>query len=450
MKKSPQKLGFETLQLHGGHKPDAATGARVVPIYQTTSYCFRDAAHAARLFGLEEPGYIYSRIMNPTTEVLENRVALLEGGLGAVAYASGQAACAAAILNICHAGGEIVAASDLYGGTITLIHCTLRNFGIKARFVDARDPTNFRRAITRRTRLVCVETMGNPGLDVPDLAAIAEVAHAAGVPFAVDNTFASPYLCRPIEHGADLVLHSLTKYIGGHGTSIGGILVDSGRFDWGASGKFPMLTEPDPSYHGLSYAAAFGPAAFLTKARVNILRDVGACLSPFNAFLFIQGLETLSLRMERHSSNALRIAGWLEGHPCVAWVRYPGLPSHPTHALAERYLPRGCGGMVAFGIRGGTRAGERFINAVRLCSHLANVGDAKTLVIHPASTTHHQLSPQQQLACGVTPDLVRLSVGLETAEDIMADLDRALRASQRAEGKRQNAKCKVQGATGRG
>jgi len=418
--------GFETLQLHGGQTPDPTTGSRAVPIHQTTSYCFRDTEHAARLFALEEPGYIYTRIMNPTTEVLENRVALLEGGAAALAFASGQAACTAAVLNIANAGHEVVAANNLYGGTVTLLDSTLRRCGICTIFVDPSDAGNVRAAITERTRLVLVETIGNPGLDVPDLAAIAEVAHAAGVPLMVDNTFASPYLCRPIEHGANLVMHSLTKYIGGHGTSIGGILVDGGKFPWG-NGKFPMLTEPDASYHGLRYGEHFGPAAFIAKARVNMLRDFGGCLSPFNAFLFLLGLETLSLRMERHSANALAVATWLEAHPNVTWVRYPGLPSHPSHERARRFLPRGCGGMIGFGIKGGLEAGKRFINSVKLCSHLANIGDAKTLVIHPASTTHQQLTAEQQLACGVTPDLIRLSVGIETVDDILADLDQALR-----------------------
>ena len=436
MAKKQQAPGFETLQLHGGQKPDPATGSRAVPIYQTTSFCFRDTEHAARLFALEEPGYIYTRIMNPTTEVLENRLALLEGGVGALAFASGQAACTAAILNIAYQGSEILAASDLYGGTITLMDCTLRRHGVNTVFVDSSDPANFRKAITEKTRLVFVETIGNPGLDVPDFHAIARIAHAAGVPLMVDNTFASPYLCRPIEHGADPVMHSLTKYIGGHGTSIGGILVDSGRFDWAASGRFPMLVEPDPSYHGLSYTKAFGPAAFIAKARVNMLRDFGGCLSPFNAFLILQGLETLSLRMEQHSANALRIARWLEKHPNVTWVKYPGLASHPSYRKARRYLPKGCGGMTGFGIKGGREAGKRFINAVRLCSHLANVGDAKTLVIHPASTTHSQLSDEQQLAGGVTPDFVRLSVGIESVDDITADLDQALRASRTPRGKK--------------
>jgi len=421
-------LGFETLQLHGGQVPDPATGARAVPIYQTTSYCFRDTEHAARLFNLEEPGFIYTRIMNPTTDVLEQRVALLEGGIGALAFASGQAACTAGILNICYAGSELVAATTLYGGTVTLLDCTLRRYGVNTVFVDPSDPENFRKAITDRTRLVFVETIGNPGLNVPDLRAIADVAHAAGVPLLVDNTFATPYLCRPIEHGADLVMHSLTKYIGGHGNSIGGILVDGGKFDWARErGKFPMLTEPDPSYHGLSFTKSFGPGAYIAKARVNMLRDLGGCLSPFNSFLFLLGLETLSLRMERHSSNALAIAKWLESHPCVSSVCYPGLPSHPSYALAKRYLPRGCGGMMGFGIRGGLEAGTRFINSVKLCSHLANMGDAKSLVIHPASTTHRQLTEEQQRACGVTPDFIRFSVGIETVDDIIADLDQALR-----------------------
>ncbi|MFW6107212.1 MAG: O-acetylhomoserine aminocarboxypropyltransferase/cysteine synthase family protein [bacterium] len=428
MARDRSPFGFETRQLHAGQEPDPATGSRAVPIHQTTSYCFRDTEHAARLFALEEQGFIYTRIMNPTTDVLEKRVASLEGGVAALAFASGQAACTAGILNIVPAGFEVVAASTLYGGTVTLLDHTLRRLGVDTRFVDPCEPENFRRAITERTRLVLVETIGNPELNVPDLAAIAEVAHQAAVPLMVDNTFASPYLCRPIEHGADLVMHSLTKYMGGHGTSIGGVLVDGGGFDWAASGKFPMLVEPDPSYHGLRYTETFGEAAYAVKARVNILRDTGGALSPFNAFLFLQGLETLSLRMERHSTNALAVARWLEQHSRVAWVKYPGLPSHPSHELAGRYLPRGCGGMVAFGIEGGLEAGKKFIESLRLCSHLANIGDAKTLVIHPASTTHQQLTEAQQRACGITPDFIRLSVGLETVEDIVADLDQALAA----------------------
>jgi len=420
--------GFETVQLHGGHDLDAGTRSRAVPIHQTTSYCFRDTAHAAALFALEEPGYIYTRIMNPTTDVLEKRVAQLEGGVGALAFASGSAAITAGILNIVYAGEEIVAASTLYGGTVTLLDHTLPHYGITTTFVDPDDPENFRKAITDKTRLLFVETIGNPGLNVADLAAVAEIAHNAGLPLMVDNTFASPYLCRPFEHGADIVAHSMTKYIGGHGTSIGGILVDSGTFDWAGSGKFPMLTEPDPSYHGLKYVEAVGELAYIIKARTNLLRDTGAALSPFNAFLFLQGVETLSLRMERHSSNGQAVAEFLEQHPNVTWVAYPGLPSHPTHGLAEKYLPRGAGGMLGFGIKGGMEAGKRFIDACTLCSHLANVGDAKTLVIHPASTTHQQLTEEQQAACGITPDFVRLSVGIESLDDIVADLDHALRA----------------------
>jgi len=401
---------FETLQLHGGQVPDPTTGSRAVPIYQTTSYCFRDTAHAARLFALEEEGFIYTRIMNPTTDVLEKRIALLEGGVAALAFSSGQAACTVGVLNIVpqgHAactvgvlnivpqGHQVVAASTLYGGTVTLMDVTLRRLGVETIFVDPADPANFKKAITEKTRLLFVETIGNPELNVPDIAAVAEVAHQAGVPLMVDNTFATPYLCRPLEHGADIVMHSLTKYIGGHGTCIGGIVVDGGKFDW-ANGKFPMLTEPDPSYHGLRYVEAFGPAAYIAKARVNLLRDLGGCISPFNAFLILQGCETLSLRMERHSANALAVATWLEDHPLATWVKYPGLPSHPSHELARRYLPRGCGGMIGFGIKGGLEAGKKFIEATRLCSHLANIGDAKTLVIHPASTTHQQLTEEQQ------------------------------------------------------
>ncbi len=421
--------GFETLQLHGGQEPDPATGSRAVPIYQTTSYCFRDTEHAAALFALEEPGFIYTRIMNPTADVLEQRIALLEGGVGALAFASGQAACTAGMLNICYAGFEIVAASTLYGGTVTLLDHTLGHYGVKTRFVDPADPENFRKAINDRTRLLFLETLGNPEINVPDLAAIADIAHEAGIPLMVDNTFATPYLCRPFEHGADIVMHSLTKFMGGHGTSIGGVLVDSGQFDWAAhADKFPMLTGPDPTYHGLVYTEAVGELAYIIKARTNLLRDLGGCMSPFNAFLFLQGIETLSLRMERHCANAQTIAEWLEQHPNVTWVKYPGLPSHPSYELAQKYLPRGCGSIMGFGIKGGLEAGKRLINSVKLCSHLANVGDAKTLIIHPASTTHAQLSEEQHLAAGITPDFVRISVGIETTDDIIADLDQALRA----------------------
>ena len=423
------RRGFETLQLHGGQEPDAATGARVTPIYQTTSYCFRDTDHAAALFALEEPGYIYTRIMNPTTDVLEQRVAALEGGVGALAFASGMAAITGGILNICYAGSEIVAAATLYGGTVTLLSHTLPHYGVRTVFVDPSDPESFRAGITEKTRLVLIETLGNPEINVPDLTAIAAIAHEAGVPLMVDNTFATPYLCRPIEHGADIVVHSLTKFMGGHGTSIGGILVDSGTFPWAEQAdKFPMLCEPDASYHGLVYTEAVAELAYIIKARTNILRDVGGCMSPFNAFLLLQGIETLSLRMERHCANAQAIAEWLEEHPCVSWVKYPGLPSHPSHALARRYLPRGCGSIMGFGVKGGKEAGRKLIESVKLCSHLANVGDAKTLIIHPPTTTHQQLTDEQQRAAGITPDFVRLSVGIETVEDIMADLDQALRA----------------------
>lgn len=420
-----EKYRFATLAVHAGQKPDPATGARAVPIYQTTSYIFRDADHAAALFALEEEGHIYTRISNPTTDVFEQRVAALEGGVGALATASGQAAILLAVLNIAGAGQEIVSSTSLYGGTYNLFNVTLPKLGIRVRFVDAADPESFRRAITDKTRALYVETIGNPKLDVPDLEAIAAIAHEAGIPLIVDNTFATPYLCRPFEHGADIVVHSATKFIGGHGTSIGGIIVDSGRFDW-RNGKFPELVEPDPSYHGVSYVETFGPAAYIVKARTQLLRDLGPALSPFNAFLFLQGLETLHLRMERHSSNALQIARWLKEHPRVAWVSYPGLPEHPSFGLAQKYLPRGAGAILTFGIKGGKEAGRRFINNLKLFSLLANVGDAKSLVIHPASTTHQQLTVEEQLASGVTEDLVRLSIGLEDPEDLMADLDQAL------------------------
>ncbi|TDA65636.1 MAG: homocysteine synthase [Clostridia bacterium] len=416
---------FNTLAVHGGQKPDPVTGARAVPIYQTTSYVFNDPDHAARLFALEEAGNIYTRMMNPTTAVFEDRVAALDGGVGALATASGQAAITLAILNIASAGQEIVSATSLYGGTYNLFSATLPKMGIRVKFVDPGDPDAFRRAITDSTRALYVETIGNPKLDVPDLEAIAAVAHEAGIPLIVDNTFATPYLCRPLAHGTDIVVHSATKFIGGHGTSIGGIIVDGGNFDW-ANGKFPGLTEPDPSYHGVSYTASFGRAAYIFKARVQLLRDLGPCLSPVNAFLFLQGLETLHLRMPRHSENALAVARFLREHPRVTWVNYPGLPDHPSYGLAQKYLPQGCGAVLTFGIQGGKEAGRQFITRLQLFSLLANVGDAKSLVIHPASTTHQQLSPEEQTATGVTEDMVRLSVGLEDVADIIADLDQAL------------------------
>jgi len=425
---SDQTFRTETLALHAGQQPDPATNARAVPIYATTSYVFDDAAHAARLFALEQFGNIYTRIMNPTTGVFEERVAALEGGVGAVGLASGQAAETLAILNIARAGDNIVSSASLYGGTYNLFAYTLPKLGITTRFVDGSDPANFAACIDERTRALYLETIGNPRLDIPDLDAIAAVAHANGIPLIVDNTFA-PLLSRPIEHGADIVVHSATKWIGGHGTSIGGVVVDGGRFDWAASGHFPELVEPDPSYHGVSYTGAFGPAAYILKLRVQLLRDLGPALSPFNSFLFLQGLETLPLRITRHSENALAVARWLEAHPAVAWVNYPGLPSHPSHGLAQRYLSGGFGGIITFGVRGGVEAGRRLIDSVRLFSLLANVGDAKSLIIHPASTTHQQLSPEDQVASGVTPDLIRISVGLEHVDDLIADLDQALAAA---------------------
>lgn len=426
MSTDQRAFGFHTLAIHGGYSPDPTTGASAVPIYQSTSFVFKDTYHAARLFALEEPGYIYTRIMNPTTEVFERRLALLEGGIGALATASGQAAETLAILNIAGAGDDIVASSSLYGGTYTLFDRTLPRFGIKTHFVDPADPQNFARAIGPRTKAVYVETIGNPKLDVPDLRAIADVAHAAGIPLIVDNTFATPYLCRPFEHGADIVIHSTTKFIGGHGTTIGGAIVDSGKFDWAASGRFPELVKGDPAYHGLSFTASFGAAAYIVKARVSMLRDLGPCQSPFNSWLFLQGLETLPLRMERHCQNALAVAKFLEQHPKVAWVSYPGLPSHPSYPLAQRYLPRGAGAIVGFGIKGGAPAGVKFIERLKLFLHLANVGDARSLAIHPATTTHQQLTPEQQRATGVTPDFVRLSIGLEDIDDILWDLEQAL------------------------
>lgn len=416
--------GFDTLALHAGYTPDA-TGARAVPIWQTTSYVFRDTEHAARLFALEEAGNIYTRIMNPTTAVLEERVAALEGGVAGLAFASGMAAISATLLTLCAEGDEIVASTRLYGGTVTLLKTTLSRLGIRTIDVNSDEPTDFAAAITPRTKAVFLETIGNPKLTIPDLEGIAQVAHAQGVPVVVDNTTASPALCRPLEHGADIVIHSLTKYLGGHGNSIGGIVIDGGRFPWD-SGRFAEFVEPDVSYHGLRFYETFGPTTFAMRTRVRTLRDFGACLSPFNAFLILQGIETLSLRMARHSENALAVARFLSEHPKVAWVLYPGLESHPSYERARRYLPKGCSGLVGFGVKGGREAGKRFIESLRLFSHLANIGDARSLAIHPASTTHQQLSEEEQIAAGVTPDFVRLSVGIETIEDILADLDQAL------------------------
>ncbi|MCP3772613.1 homocysteine synthase [Paenibacillus sp. MZ04-78.2] len=426
-----RKLSLETLAVHAGQEIDPTTMSRAVPLYQTTSYGFRDTDHAADLFALKESGNIYTRIMNPTTDVFEKRVAALEGGAAALATASGQAAITYSILNIAGAGDEIVSSSTLYGGTYNLFANTLAKIGIKVHFVDASNPENFRKAITPKTKAVFAEAIGNPKGDVLDIAAVAAIAHENGVPLIIDNTFPSPYLCRPIEHGADIVVHSATKFIGGHGTSIGGIIIDGGRFDWKASGKFAGLTEPDPSYNGVVYTDAVGPIAYIIKARVQLLRDMGATISPFNAFLLLQGLETLHLRMERHSSNAQKVAEFLEKHEAVDWVSYAGLPSHSSHELAKKYLPQGQGAIMTFGIKGGVEAGRKVINAVKLFSHLANVGDSKSLIIHPASTTHQQLSEQEQAAAGVTPGMIRLSIGTEAIDDIIYDLDQAIQASKK-------------------
>lgn len=422
---------LETIALHAGQVPDPTTGSRAVPIYQTTSYVFRDSAHAANLFALKEFGNIYTRIMNPTTDVFEKRIAAIEGGTGALAAASGMAAITYALLTITQVGDEIVAGDNLYGGTYQLFNHTMPKLGRTVRFVDADDVEAFRAAITDKTRALYIETIGNPKLDVPDFEVLAQVAHDAGIPLIVDNTVGVG-LFRPFDHGADIIVSSATKYIGGHGTSIGGVIVDSGRFAWN-NGKFPEFTEPDPGYHGLVYWDALGDVpgmgnvAFILKARVSWLRDTGAALSPFNAHQFLIGLETLTLRQERHSQNALEMARWLAAHPAVAWVNYPGLPDSPNHAMAARYLKNGFGGILGFGIKGGAEAAVRFIDSVQLLSHLANIGDAKTLVIHPASTTHQQLTAEEQASTGVTPDYIRLSVGLEHLDDLKADVDQALR-----------------------
>lgn len=444
-----KKLKAETIVLHGGHVPDPATRSRAVPIYQTTSYVFADTDDAASLFGLkpevwaprlnleteglrpedfapEATGNIYTRIMNPTTDVLERRMAQLEGGVGALATSSGSAAITYAILNICEQGDHVVSSSSLYGGTYNLFQHTLPRYGITTTFIKGNGPEDFAAAITEKTKCVFVETVGNPGLDVPDFEKIAAVAHDAGIPLIVDNTVPTPYLCRPFDFGADVVVHSLTKFCGGHGNSIGGVIVDSGNFDWKSSDRFPMLTEPEASYGGVVWADAVGKAAYVIRARTILLRDTGACLSPFNSFLIIQGIETLPLRMERHSENALAVAKHLQSHQEVDWVLHPGLDNHPTHTLAQKYLGKGCGALVGFGIKGGLEAGKRFINNLELFSHLANIGDARSLAIHPASTTHSQLTPEQQESAGVTPDFIRLSVGIEHIDDIIADLDQAL------------------------
>jgi len=442
----------ETIALHGGQVPDPATRSRAVPIYQTTSYVFADTQDAAQLFALkpevwaprlnleqeglrptdfkpEATGNIYTRIMNPTTDVLEKRMMHLEGGIGAMATSSGSAAITYAVMNICRSGDHLVSSSSLYGGTYNLFHHTLPQYGIDTTFVDSNEPDAIAGAITGRTKAVFVETIGNPRLDTPDFDKIAAIAHAAGVPLIVDNTVATPYLCRPFEHGADIVVHSLTKFCGGHGTSIGGVIVDSGKFDWAASGKFPMFTVPDPSYGGVVWGQAVGNAAYIIRCRTILLRDTGACIAPLNSFLILQGLETLHLRMERHCQNAFATAEFLRVHQGVSWVNYPALTDHPTHALAQKYLPKGAGAIIGFGIKGGLEAGTKFINNLKLFSHLANIGDAKSLAIHPASTTHSQLTPQEQQAAGVSPDFVRLSIGIEHIDDIRQDLDQALAAA---------------------
>lgn len=423
---------IETLALHAGQEPDVATLSRAVPVYRTSSYVFKNAEHAANLFGLKELGNIYTRLMNPTQDVLEKRMAALEGGAAALAVASGTSAIYYAIINICQAGDEFISANNLYGGTYTQFNDILPQFGITCKFVDPRDPANFAKAITPKTKLVYVETIGNPGLDVVDIPAVAKVAHDNGLPLVVDSTFSTPYHQRPIEQGADIVVHSLTKWIGGHGAGIGGIVVDSGKFNW-KSEKFPLFTKPEASYHNLRFAYDLGPLeplAFILRMRLVPLRNLGSCIAPDNAWLFLQGLETLPLRMERHSQNALAVVKHLERHPLVSWVRYPGLESDPAYPVARRMLQRGFGGMVVFGIKGGAKAGGKFIDSLKLFSLLANVGDAKSLAIHPATTTHSQLTEVQQIECGIAPELVRLSIGIEHIDDILADLDQALKASE--------------------
>lgn len=427
MSKINLKLKTETLALHGGQDADPTTGARAVPIYQTTSYQFKDTKQAANLFGLKEFGNIYTRMMNPTTDVFEKRVALLDGGVGALAVSSGQSAITLALLNIARAGDEIVSADNLYGGTYNLFHYTLPRLGITVNFVKSNDLNDFQRAITPKTKAIYAESIGNPKLDVADIEGIAGIAHKNGIPFVLDNTV-SPYLLRPIDFGVDIIVYSATKFIGGHGTSLGGVIVDSGKFDW-TNGKFPLITDPDQSYHGINFWEALKPIgniAYITKARVTLLRDLGPTLSPFNAFLFLQGLETIHLRMPRHAENALAVAGYLEKHPKVSWINYPGLKSSPEQQRVKKYLPKGAGAILGFGIKGGAEAGKKFIESLELISHLANVGDAKTLAIHPATTTHQQLSAEEQLATGVTPDFIRLSIGIEHIDDIITDIEQAL------------------------
>ncbi|MDD5155125.1 MAG: O-acetylhomoserine aminocarboxypropyltransferase/cysteine synthase [Candidatus Omnitrophica bacterium] len=427
MSRIDNRLKVETLALHGGQEPDPATGSRAVPIYQTTSYQFKNTEHAANLFGLREFGNIYTRLMNPTTNVLEKRVAALDGGVGALATASGQAAISLALLNISQAGDEIVSADNLYGGTYNLFHYTFARLGIKVKFVPSGDLNAYQKAITPKTKAIYAESIGNPKNDVADLEAIAKIAHKNGIPFVLDNTV-TPYLLRPFDFGVDIIVYSATKFIGGHGTSLGGLIVDSGKFDW-TNGKFPLISEPDPSYHGINFVEALkalGNIAYIIKARVTLLRDLGPAISPFNSFLLLQGLETLHLRLPRHAENALAVARYLKKHPKVSWVNYPGLEDSPEREKVKKYLPKGAGAILGFGIKGGLEAGKKFIDSLQLISHLANVGDAKTLAIHPATTTHQQLSAQEQLATGVTPDFIRLSIGIEHIDDIIADIEQAL------------------------
>jgi len=427
MSKIDNQLKVETLALHGGQEPDPATGSRAVPIYQTTSYQFKNTDHAANLFGLREFGNIYTRLMNPTTDVFEKRIAALEGGVGALATASGQAAISLALLNIVQAGDEIVSADNLYGGTYNLFHYTFARLGIKVRFVASGDLDAYQKAITSKTKAIYAESIGNPKNNITDLEGISKIAHKNGIPFVLDNTV-TPYLLRPFDFGVDIIVYSATKFIGGHGTSLGGLIVDSGKFDW-TNGKFPLISGPEPSYHGINFVEALKPlgnVAYIIKARVTLLRDLGPTVSPFNSFLFLQGLETLHLRLPRHAENALAVAKYLKKHPKVCWVNYPGLDDSPEKEKVKKYLPKGAGAILGFGIKGGLEAGSKFINALQLISHLANVGDAKTLAIHPATTTHQQLSPDEQLATGVTPDFVRLSIGIEHIDDIIADIEQAL------------------------
>ncbi len=429
-KQDERKLQFETLQVHAGQEADPVTGAVAVPIYQTSAYKFESTDHAAKLFSLEEEGNIYTRIMNPTTDVLEKRMTALEGGVGALATASGQAAMTTAILNLASAGDEVVAVNTLYGGTYTLLSCQLPKYGIKTHFVNPDDPDHFKKAITEKTKLVLLESIGNPNTNLVDLPAIAEIAHGHGIPVVIDNTFGTPYLYRPLELGANIVVHSATKFIGGHGTSMGGIIVDGGNFDWNASGRFPGLTEPDPSYHGICYTETFGPAAYIVKARVQLLRDMGAALSPFNAFLLLQGLETLSLRVERHVANTRKVVEFLKNHPQVSWINYPELEDSPYYNLAKRDFPLGVGSIFTFGIKGGLETGKKFIDALELFLLVANVADAKSLVIHPGSTTHSQLTEEQQREAGLKPEMIRVSVGLEGVQDLIDDLEQAFQKAK--------------------